>query len=308
MTFTRLIVVVTFLFVKLMVTDMKIVGVNEQGRRVGQYHPSSKFNNSMVDLVIERHEAGKGYKSIAREFNISESTVRDWVKGRRRAQYPTEFKRLENKAPSGSQNITFYDKAKYWVNQYESVDEVKDYADKAAACEEYARRAGDTDMQRKAALARLRAERRCGELLAQMEKAKGTNGQLHGRDSSGGRTVRPPEEQPKTLADMGLTKDKSSTYQKLAKLPEDQFEKLIEISEGDGSALPTARNIINVVRPPVASKPKLPRIWCLFMDFKNNQMEYNLLSLMDELDESKQRELYEFLPDFVEWVKRGLSG
>jgi len=292
-----------------MVTDMKIVGVNEQGRRVGQYHPSSKFNNSMVDLVIERHEAGKGYKSIAREFNISESTVRDWVKGRRRAQSPTEFKRLDNKAPSGSQNITFYDKAKYWVNQYESVDEVKDYADKAAACEEYARRANDTEMENKAAMARLRAERRCGQLLVEMEKAKGAMGDpsnQYQKEVRSQHSTAPNE--PKTLADMGLTKDKSSTYQRLAKVPEDQFEKLIEISEGDGSALPTARNIINVVRPPVASKPKLPRIWCLFMDFKNNQMEYNLLSLMDELDESKQRELYEFLPDFVEWVKRGLSG
>jgi hypothetical protein len=59
-------------------------------------------------------------------------------------------------------------------------------------------------MQIQLAGIRLRAERRAGELLAEMEKAKGTQGQLVGRGSSGGHTVRPPEESPPTLTEIRL--------------------------------------------------------------------------------------------------------
>jgi len=44
-----------------------------------------------------------------------------------------------------------------------------------------------------------------------MEKAKGAMGNIQEHIGAGGRTVRPPEENPKTLSEMGLTKDKSST-------------------------------------------------------------------------------------------------
>ena len=67
-----------------------------------------------------------------------------------------------------------------------------------------------------ATIARVRAERKCGELLAETEKAKGSKGQLIGRDPSGGSVVRPPEQNVKTLSEMGITKDQSSKWQKLA--------------------------------------------------------------------------------------------
>jgi hypothetical protein len=46
----------------------------------------------------------------------------------------------------------------------------------------YARQARNTEAETKACEIRLRAERRCGQLLKAMEKAKGLRGQLHGRD------------------------------------------------------------------------------------------------------------------------------
>jgi hypothetical protein len=53
---------------------------------------------------------------------------------------------------------------------------------------------------------RLRAKRRAGELLREMEKALGTRGQLQGQDSSGGRVKRPPEKgvETPTLSDLGV--------------------------------------------------------------------------------------------------------
>ncbi len=55
----------------------------------------------------------------------------------------------------------------------------------------------------------MRAERRCGELLAQTEKNTGARGI--------GKSALPASEStPPTLAEMGLTRDESSCYQQLA--------------------------------------------------------------------------------------------
>ena len=64
------------------------------------------------------------------------------------------------------------------------------------------------------------AERKCGELLRDMDKAQGR------------RTDLPPnlvesDNQVKTLSEMGVTKDQSSKWQKLADVPEDVFESVI---------------------------------------------------------------------------------
>jgi hypothetical protein len=53
-----------------------------------------------------------------------------------------------------------------------------------------------TLLQFGAVIIKIRAERRAGEILKEMEKAKGTKGQLVGKDSSGGCIVQPPEEIP----------------------------------------------------------------------------------------------------------------
>jgi len=60
----------------------------------------------------------------------------------------------------------------------------------------------------------LRAERRCGELLADMPKAKGTAGQGN-PNWLGSNKVEPPSNQPQTLADLGISKRQSSEWQQL---------------------------------------------------------------------------------------------
>ena len=59
-----------------------------------------------------------------------------------------------------STQISYYDNAKHAVAQYEAVDEIKDYIDKAAAIQEYAKRSMDYEIERLAGMARVRAERR----------------------------------------------------------------------------------------------------------------------------------------------------
>ena len=62
----------------------------------------------------------------------------------------------------------------------------------------------------------MRAERKAGQLLKQMDKAKGAKGNPGGQ---GAKIVRSPE--GTTLKDHGITKKQSSKWQKLGDVPDD---------------------------------------------------------------------------------------
>ena len=80
----------------------------------------------------------------------------------------------------------------------------------------YARQAKDSELIRYETEIKVRAERRCGELLARTEKNKGVA--AGGERDAAGRTMRPADATP-TLAQMGLTRDESSRYQQRAAMP-----------------------------------------------------------------------------------------
>ncbi len=134
-----------------------------------------------------------------------------------------------------------YDAARKAIIEAATIDEVKNIKDKAEAMRLYAKQSQDYEMANKAAEIRLRAERRMGEMLKQQKEAgqmnKGTAGQLDGRDISGGTTVRPPEDEAPTLADVGISKSMSSRAQQVAAIPEDEFEERIEFNSTDGHEL-----------------------------------------------------------------------
>jgi hypothetical protein len=76
---------------------------------------------------------------------------------------------------------------------------------------------------------RLRAERKAGELLRRMEKAQGKRTDLVGRDDEVDRRMelmgRPRKvSDATTLSDLGITRDQSSQWQKLAAGTQPQFE------------------------------------------------------------------------------------
>ena len=74
-----------------------------------------------------------------------------------------------------------------------------------------ARQAKDGELIGYAAEIRVRAERKCGELLADTPKAKGST--LAGKDSIGSPIVLPPNG-VQTLSDLGISKRQSSEWQK----------------------------------------------------------------------------------------------
>jgi hypothetical protein len=112
-----------------------------------------------------------------------------------------------------------YEAARHALAVCRSVDEVKGWTDKAAAMQAYGRMAKDKGLETDAAEIRIRAERRLGELLAGQKETVGLA-------KPGPKSVVADDRTP-TLAEAGISKDLSSRAQKLAAVPEAEFEQEI---------------------------------------------------------------------------------
>ena len=106
-----------------------------------------------------------------------------------------------------------YDAMVYAIAECHQVDEAKDIRDKARAMEVYASQAMNIDAERQAADIRIRAEVKTGELLSSDNRIKRGGDQKSESKSSG-----------TTLIDMGINKDQSSKWQKMAAIPQEERE------------------------------------------------------------------------------------
>ena len=97
-----------------------------------------------------------------------------------------------------------YDAANAALATAHRVDEVKSIRDKAVAMQAYAKQAKDSTLIVQATEIRMRAERRAGELLIEMEQRGERRAQ--GQGDGKGRSAQPL---PK-LADLGINKTQSS--------------------------------------------------------------------------------------------------
>lgn len=138
-----------------------------------------------------------------------------------------------------------YDAARKALAAAHRVDEVKHIHDKATALLAYAKQAGDFELQNKAAEIRLFAERRAGELLVDMKATGQRRAKERGRPSK--------VSSPTTLPKLGITRDQSSKWQRMAKLIDDAtFEKaLVQAKEKFGELTTAAvlREIKEIVKP-----------------------------------------------------------
>lgn len=130
-----------------------------------------------------------------------------------------------------------YDTARAALAAAHRIDEVKDIRDKAEAMRAYARLAGDTQMQRWMAEIKIRAERRAGELLAEMA-ASGA------REDGPGRPEKTSHRA--TLKALGITRDQSSRWQACAALPEADFEAWLAGFTGD--KMPSSSGLRTLVK------------------------------------------------------------
>jgi len=147
-------------------------------------------------------------------------------------------------------HLVKYNAARIALAEAHKVDEVKDIRNKAEAMAAYARQAKDTEMVAWVTEIKVRAERRAGQLLAEMPKAKGTRG-----TGSNQHEVRSYDTTAPTLSEMGITKDESSRWQKLAGVSDDKFEHAVAAAKEIAGEVTTAA----MLRATKAAKPAKPK-------------------------------------------------
>lgn len=114
---------------------------------------------------------------------------------------------------SNEDGVAFLESAKVALGRANSMEDVKDWRDKAEAMRTYAMQAKlGFEVQNRAAEVKLRAERRAGELLAEGARDRG-------RPSK-----KPSPGEGFSLADFGVSWKQSSNWQRVATLSEDKFE------------------------------------------------------------------------------------
>jgi N6-adenosine-specific RNA methylase IME4 len=142
--------------------------------------------------------------------------------------------------------LTHYDAMRTAIVQAHSIDEVKDIRDKAEALRQYAKQAGESlDSQNRIAEIKLRAERRAGELIAEMPKAKGSD--YGGKPAIAGNRVL-PSNPPPTLSDLGISKIESSRFQAIASVPEPIFDAHITETKAKKNAELTSASMLKVAQ------------------------------------------------------------
>lgn len=121
-----------------------------------------------------------------------------------------------------------YEAARNALSVARSVDEVKDIRDKAQAMAAYARQANDTELVEWATEIKVRAERKAGEMLAEVERA------------SAGRGHKNTEGIRSTLERIEVPVSTAHRWQKLAAVPDDKFEQAVAAAKEVAGEVTTA--------------------------------------------------------------------
>ena len=134
-----------------------------------------------------------------------------------------------------------YEAARHALQVARDIDEVKDIRDKAQAMAAYAKQANDTSLVEWATEIKVRAERRAGEMLCEMEMRKGGHEmKAPSRDQAEMLPSHDARAIPPKLSDLGITYSDSSRWQKLAAVPEAQFEEAVAAAKEVAGEVTTA--------------------------------------------------------------------
>ena len=117
-----------------------------------------------------------------------------------------------------------YEKAKTALAECSSIDECKDWSDKAAALASYAKMSDDDTLRKYAERIQARAIRRCGELLRQIEPPA-----FRGNQHSVVREGEHPNQNRTSMAESaGMSSHQQKQAIRVAGVPEQEFTKLVD--------------------------------------------------------------------------------
>lgn len=191
------------------------------------------------------------------------------------------------------QELVRYDAMCRAIEAAHMVDEVKDVRDQALALEHYARQAMNTDAERRAAEIRMRAERKAGQLLTEMPKAKpGPNGDRSCQ------TTNPP-----TLKDLGITKDQSSQWQQLGAMSQEDFDLAI----GTSVKPPSTKGILRAAAPPPrqVAPPEALWLWGRLRDFeRDGLLDKDPAGIVGTMTDPMKDDTHRLAPKVAKWLKQ----
>jgi len=164
----------------------------------------------------------------------------------------------------GTTSLAIMTRASQMLAEATTIQKAKELKDLALTAADWARRKdmGEAAIQHCRRYAML-AERRMGEMLAVTERAKGTRGQLKGRDVSGCTIAVGPDNSEPTLAELGLSRKESSAAKALAGMPDAEFENVLSGSKTAKQAYKEAKAVVREAAKAaqVAKMPKRPLLY-----------------------------------------------
>ena len=207
-----------------------------------------------------------------------------------------------------------FDAMKAAVAACYDVDEVHEIRSKAIALEAYYRVMRDPEPERRACEIRLRAERKYGQLLAEMEKSKGgrrgkTENCFQPGTSYSDHACR-PEKSDFALARErhGIGKTEAFRLQKLAAIPEEDFEAALA-----APGRPTTTGIIEAAKASPAVKPMDDRalwLWGRLRDFERDAspvLDDDPIRLINEMTDQMRADVVRLIPRVCAWLERIIS-
>lgn len=146
---------------------------------------------------------------------------------------------------TGPQELTILSKAERMLAEARGLDAIKEIRDKAQAAQTYAKKAGlCRDIILHAAFIKVDAERRMGQLLANLPLANSAPGnQFTGKQLDRSQHATGPIR----LQDLGITKSDSSRAQQIARLPAAVFNSYVRESIDAGQE-PTTAGLLRLVK------------------------------------------------------------
>lgn len=187
------------------------------------------------------------------------------------------------------------------IDEAHKVDEVKEIRDQAIAMQQYARQALNTDAERHAAEIRLRAERKAGQLLTKMK----TNGELRRGGNGSNQFAQRSREDTFALESIGVSKQKSSQWQKLGAMTQRDFN----LAVGESVQPPTTKGILRAATEPQQRKqtvaPEALWLWGRLLDFERDGLLGKApADVMETMVDPMKDDVHRLAPKVATWLKR----